>query len=159
MRKITSLAERLAAGSRRDLKTGCILWTKYGLPSGYGLLYTGNGHAGTHKGHLTHRVAYELAYGPIPEGFVVCHKCDTPACVNPDHLFVGTQAANILDKVLKGRQQKGETHVSSKLSQADVLEIRKLAAAGVTQRELARRFGTHFGNINAIVLRKSWRHV
>ncbi len=57
-----------------------------------------------YKNQYAHRVAYELATGPIPEGMVVCHRCDTPACINPDHLFVGTQQDNIADMHRKGRR-------------------------------------------------------
>jgi hypothetical protein len=62
--------------------------------------------------HYAHRWAWVRANGPIPEGQKVLHTCDVPACVNPAHLFLGTQAANMADKVAKGRQAKGETHGS-----------------------------------------------
>lgn len=78
---------------------GCWLWTANTRPNGYGLF----GSVGAH------RVAYELCVGPIPSGMYVCHRCDNPACVRPDHLFVGTQLDNMRDMVTKGRgRQPGE---------------------------------------------------
>jgi hypothetical protein len=87
-----SLDRRLKAGVTIDPKTGCHVWTgsKYGR--GYGNLQI-----------ATHRLAWELANGPIPEGLSILHRCDNPACCNPDHLFLGTQADNMADKVRKGR--------------------------------------------------------
>jgi hypothetical protein len=83
----------------------CWLWTGRTNPTrGYGRMYY-NRHDTD-----THRIAWELMHGPIPTDMVVCHRCDNPPCVNPDHLFLGTHADNVADKVAKGRQAKGETH-------------------------------------------------
>lgn len=85
----------------------CWLWTGRMNPvRGYGRCYYRK------RDIDTHRIAWELTYGPIPDGLVVCHRCDNPPCVNPDHLFLGTQADNVADKVAKNRQAKGETHGS-----------------------------------------------
>jgi predicted XRE-type DNA-binding protein len=107
-----------------------------------------------------HRVAYELAIGPSPEGMCVCHNCDNPSCVNPAHLFLGTQADNMADKVSKGRLRcgRGETQGSAKLTQAKVDEIRELyAGRQFTQSALARAFGVSQMHISDIVRGKCWK--
>jgi hypothetical protein len=107
-----------------------------------------------------HRVAYMEHFGPIPEGKVVMHTCDNPACVNPEHLKVGTQADNIADKVKKGRQAKGTLIGSAKLNEKQVSEIRDLyAKGGETHQSLAKVFGVSRSLITAILNRKWWAHV
>ena len=82
---------------------------------GYGSVYINNG---TKKGTtaLAHRVVYEGMVGPIPEGMYLCHHCDNPKCVRPDHIFVGTDADNKADMYAKGRHSHGETHWKSKVT-------------------------------------------
>lgn len=110
-----------------------------------------------------HRVAWELTNGPIPVGMVVCHRCDNRFCVNPSHLFLGTQADNIADKVKKGRQSKGPEHgryKCCKLTPDDVRAIRKIwSEGGVTQRELAAAFGVDQARISEVVNRKTFKHI
>ncbi len=114
---------------------------------------------------LTHRFAYELAYGPIPTGAhhgttCVCHKCDNRLCCNPSHLFLGTMADNHRDRDAKERQPRGETNGWHKLTEEDVLAIRKEYIPGVvTQTELARKFGVVTSCISTIVRRVGWKHV
>lgn len=83
--------------------TGCFLWTSSLRSSGYGELWVKRG------GQAAHRLAYEHHVGPIPPGLCVLHRCDTPACVNPEHLFVGTNQDNVDDKMRKGRHKHGQT--------------------------------------------------
>ena len=85
-------------------------------PKGYGQLSHGR-----HGHRKAHRLAYELAFGPIPAGMLVCHSCDNPCCVNTEHLWLGTPQDNMTDKTLKGRQRSG----NQKLTEIDVADIRK----------------------------------
>lgn len=128
-----SLVERL---KRRTMVDGeCWLWTGSTLAHfGYGQI-TSEG-----KTLLVHRVAYEQLVGAIPEGINVLHQCDRPACWNPAHLFLGTHADNVADKVAKGRQYRGERHHCFTLTDDDLRDAAALNAAGESWRSLARRF-------------------
>lgn len=107
-----------------------------------------------------HRVAFELSVGPIPEGLHVLHKCDTPACARPDHLFLGTNRDNVDDKVAKGRLLIGERAVNAKLSCDDVIEIRRAyAAKEAAYLDLGERFGVSKYTIRGVVRRESWKHL
>jgi hypothetical protein len=109
-----------------------------------------------------HRVSWELHRGLIPDGLYVLHQCDTPLCVNPNHLFLGTQSDNIKDAFVKGRKtsprNSGEGHPMSKLTNEDVRRIREMGGT-TTQQELARRFKVHQSNISNILLGKRWSHI
>jgi hypothetical protein len=123
----------------------------------------------------THRFAWRLAYGPIPEGLFVLHKCDVRACVRPDHLFLGTAKDNADDMIAKGRaklidesgarrvgtkQVRGTEHGSAKLDESAVVAIRDAyAAAEGSYTELASRFGTSWSNVRLIVKGRTWKHL
>lgn len=99
-----------------------------------------------------HRVAYELAHGPIPEGLGVLHRCDNPPCCNPDHLYVGDQRANVQDAIERGRASpppllRGEDHPNSKIPDAELPVILARLAAGETQTAIARDYGVSQGAI------------
>lgn len=109
----------------------------------------------------THRLAWELKYGPILEGMCVCHHCDNPACCNPAHLFLGTPADNAHDRNEKGRSRgggmRGAENGNSKLTQEDVREMRHLHTTGRhSQAELSKRFGVTQAHVGRIVCRESW---
>ena len=140
-----SIVERL---QRRTLVDGeCWLYTGRRQAFGYGEI-TSDG-----KTLLAHRAAYAELVGQIPQGMNVLHRCDRPACWNPKHLFTGTHADNVADKVAKrrhvfghrhpwyGRKNSGDAHVSSKLSEADVADIRLLAGFGLSHSAIAREYG------------------
>ncbi len=132
------LAERLAA-RLVAVDSGCIEWTGYRRPLGYGEIGVGRRDEGT---VATHRAAWELAHGPIPAGMFVCHRCDNPPCCNVDHLFLGTCADNVADMVAKGRGARGDRLPHTKLSDDDVARLRRIAAGGgVTQQQIAAAFG------------------
>lgn len=135
-----------------DKSGDCWEWT--GGVDRYGRFWTGSHSA------LAHRVSWELANGPVPDGLCVLHSCDNPVCVNPDHLFVGTNADNTQDALQKGRLifPRGEHHGNSRLTEADVLAIRE-AARHASQAQVAAQFGTHQGTISKIVNGKLWTHL
>jgi len=110
---------------------------------------------------MAHRFSYELHNGAIPDGLICCHRCDTPACVNPDHLYVGTDADNVADRERRGRSRHaiGTAHGLAKLDDDRVRSIREQAAAGVAKKALARAFGVSDTVIYSIVNRQTWRHV
>ncbi len=104
-----------------------------------------------------HRVAWILTFGPIPEGLLCCHHCDNPGCCNPYHLFLGTIRDNNVDSFRKGRTARGEKQGGSKLTEEDVLEIRRLYKAKErNQQDLADKFGVSHVTISRIVRRKRW---
>jgi hypothetical protein len=133
---------------------GCWLWLGGKDGDGYGLLEVYG------KGFRAHRLAYEHWHGPIGEGLYVLHRCDDPSCVNPDHLWMGTQAENIADMYAKGRQanRRGEYHGRAKLTADMVCEIR-LLQSDFTLVELARRFMVSPRLISKILKGELWQHV
>lgn len=137
-------------------KTSCWEWTGAKKAQGYGKINE-NG-----KQRNAHRVFWEMFYGPIEDGLVCCHVCDNRKCVNPSHLFLGTQADNLRDMTAKGRRasRPGMATVTAKLSDADVLEIRRLADSGADNwSDVARKFGVSYGTISKVVTRRSWGHI
>lgn len=128
----------------------CWIWT--GMTSGpYGLFGSGDYRTSPH------RFSFELHNGPIPDGLHVCHNCDSPLCCNPAHLFPGTPADNIADKVSKDRQAKGETIGTSKLTKEQVISIRQRYAEGAVQRQIAKEFNITPTMVGYIVHRKFWQ--
>lgn len=134
-------------------KTGCWEWRGGKISAGYGsfTLYK--------ETYLAHRVAYGVKYGLIPEGFVICHRCDNPSCINPEHLFLGTMSDNIKDRDTKGRTTRGESQHASKLTRQGVLDIRRKLAEGVRQKDVAKQYSLHQTTISLIKMRKNWRHI
>jgi hypothetical protein len=112
------------------------------------------------KSVKAYRYSWELHFGAIPDGQDVCHHCDNPLCVRPDHLFIGTAADNRADCVAKDRHNRGVRNGSAKLSDTDVIEIRRAYdARETTQYALASRFSVSVPMINLIVNRKNWTHI
>lgn len=106
-----------------------------------------------------HRASYEIHKGPIPEGLKVLHRCDNPPCCNPNHLFLGTDAENVADKVGKKRHAFGERAASAKLAEADINEIRQLHKSGFSASKIAATYKVSPSTINRIVKGKGWTHV
>ena len=107
---------------------------------------------------LSHRFSYEVYNSPIPDGMFVCHKCDNPSCVNPNHLFLGTRNDNSQDMVNKGRSLKGERNPKSKLTVDDVKQIRiMLKENKIPQQQIAQMFGVKQPAISFIKTEKYWR--
>lgn len=136
----------------------CWTWTGATLSNGYGVFGSPRG-----ESRLAHRVAYRLAHGEIPSGLFVCHSCDNRKCVNPAHLFAGTQKENIADMYRKGREAgcgvRGEKNPSAKFGAADAALMRHLADCGVQPRRLAGLFGVTRSTVSRVALRQSWAHV
>ena len=110
----------------------------------------------------THRFVWEECYGPIPEGMLVCHRCDNPRCINPEHLFLGTIEENNRDRDNKGRQASGERQSKSKLTYRDVVTIRDRCSRGHSKNGihgLAAEFGVTDATIAAVVNRRTWKCV
>ena len=158
------------------METPCWAWTAYIGLHGYGNFKI------RQKFFKAHRASWMIHNGGIPHngsyhGICVCHRCDNRACVNPDHLFLGTQTDNILDMQSKGRGvqlcgdkhvsrlhpellPRGESHGRAKLTALQVGEIRAIyASGGFAQRKLAAKFGVATTLISSIILRKIWRHI
>ena len=146
----------------------CWNWTAAKFHDGYGM-YQVKGLA-----KRVHRFVYKELVGPIPEGLLVCHKCDNPACVNPDHLFLGTPAENSADMVRKQRQARGDRNglranpksvlrgqdsPAAKLTDEDVRAIRKLAKPGIARWKVGARFNISAGTVNDILHGRTWKHV
>ncbi len=117
------------------------------------------GHGPDYVKRPAHRVAWELAYGSIPGGLFVLHRCDNPVCVNPAHLFLGTHQDNMRDRQMKQRHAYGERSPMAKLTLEQIQDIRRRHAAGETQTALAREYGVRQGHVSRIIRRASWRHV
>jgi hypothetical protein len=119
-------------------EAGCWLWTGALMPQGYGSI----GVPGTRTTTLAHRASYEVHRGEIPPGMFVCHTCDVRRCINPDHLWLGTQADTMADMVAKGRANpvRGEANANCKLTWDEVQEIRRLSALGAPDADLAHQF-------------------
>lgn len=151
------LPKRFAAYVGEPDTNGCTVWTGTKHTAGYGVIGTG-GRSG--KTVLAHRLSYEITYGPIPPGLHVCHHCDNPPCVNPKHLFLGTDADNSDDKCNKGRMPIGESRSYAKLTDESVRQIRaRYAAGGISQRALGREYGISSGIVSEVISRKRWTHV
>lgn len=131
----------------------CWLWKQGGHTFGYGSIQFRG------ERHLAHRLAWCLTHGDIPEGKHVCHKCDTPQCCNPSHLFIGTAKDNQDDCTIKRRRPRGGTHGMSKLTDEKVREIRCLHAQGVPLITISKQFGVGSSNLIFIVRRQTWTHV
>lgn len=137
-------------GKQRD----CWEWAGYKDPNGYGRLNVDG------IPQLASRISYLIAFGDIPKGKVVCHKCDNPGCVRPDHLFVGEQADNVADMHRKGRARKrgsiGTNHSAAKLTEDAALDIWNSPESTAA---LAQKYSVSRATVHSVRVGKTWRHV
>lgn len=142
----------------------CWVWTAATLEKGYGALHIKpENRRNSVRGHFAigaHRFSWELINGPQPKGMQVCHKCDNPPCVNPDHLFLGTNADNVADMIKKGRQARWEKNGHAKLTLEQVREIRRTY---VPRKGMLRIFATQFsvsvGAIHGVLFGGNWKGI
>lgn len=132
---------------------GCHYWVGAVLPTGYGQV-TING-----KSQKAHRASYQIYKGKIPNGVNVCHSCDNRLCVNPDHLWLGTQKENVADMFAKNRQadRRGEKSWNAKLTEEHVFNIRRIAEAGMTNRFIANLYDISQQQVSKITTRTRWK--
>lgn len=136
--------------------TGCWLWTDHTDRDGYGSITI------ERKNKKAHRLSYEIFFGKIPDELSICHKCDTPECVNPSHLFAGTAKDNNRDCISKGRFKKapgfksGEQNPNSKLTEK-ITNLIRLKYGKTSAKELANEFGISKGHIHKIIRNEIWK--
>lgn len=134
----------------------CWEWEGSGNGEGYGRLRVSG------KGVVAHRFSWEIHFGKIDDGLFVCHHCDNPACVNPNHLFLGTNQDNMIDMVKKGRNspRRGVKNNKAKLTPDKVRKIRSLYREGeLSQYAIAKMFGVGQPCIKDVVNHNTWRHI
>lgn len=156
-RRPVPLVDRFWANTSRRDSNECWEWRGGKLPAGYGRICIG-GDKG--KTLLAHRVSWEIHHGPIENGLHVLHRCDNPACVNPHHLFLGSNADNMADKAAKNRNNSpsGPSNGAAVLSRSDVDAIRKQYASGrQSQKQISVEYGVSQTLVSAIIRRKVWQ--
>ena len=147
----TDVVDRIEQYSTPEPNTGCWLWFGYVDKDGYGRLRFG------YKDWLAHRLSFAIKNKYWPP--VVRHKCDTPSCVNPDHLEGGTSLENRRDCCDRDRQTKGAKHWSAKLSEVEVKEIKLRFSRGETTVEISKIYGVCYSTISRIKRGLIWTHI
>jgi hypothetical protein len=145
--------ERIEVKVLRIPEAGCWVWMGSTQVRGYGEIISNN------RKHLAHRASYEAFVGKIPKGMYVCHACDNVACVNPNHLFLGTQKQNLQDMANKGRSTRGVKNPMAKLTEEQVKEIKRGFAVGKTDVELSVQFNISRSTIYGIRNRRLWSYI
>lgn len=144
--------ERFWSNVKKGRKRECWPWTGRLFKDGYGEFFFGN------KRFRAHRVAFRIAYGPVPPDQQVLHKCDTPSCCNPDCLYAGTHTQNMTDKAAR-TQYRGERHHNAVLTTNAVREIRTMLKNQERISDIAQHFSVSEQTIHRIAKNKTWRHV
>jgi hypothetical protein len=152
--KGTPISQRLELQTVPVAECGCWIWMGKLNQYGYGRINIGGAYQGTH------RVSWEVHRGKIPDGLHVLHHCDIRSCINPDHLFIGTDADNVRDCIKKGRARhvgmKGEKHHKAKVTAKQVLMIR---TSQKKPKFFIEKFGLSKSQVSAIRTKRSWSHI
>lgn len=150
--KIPTLNQKALARFNEHVMRGkdCWLWTGAPNGEGYGRIMIDC------VRYQAHRIAYLIKHGSIPFGLLVCHKCDVRLCVNPSHLFLGTDADNIKDRDQKRRQSKGSHRPGAKITEVQAVAIRSDPR---THRTIAKEYGIATCNVTQIKNHNAWKHV
>lgn len=155
MVKQKSVQDRFMDKVMPEPNTGCWIWTAGTNIKGYGTFGIGQ----RRMSSTSHRVSYEMFVGEIPENMHVLHHCDNTFCVNPDHLWLGTNLDNMKDRSKKNRQARGGLHAFAKVTEIDVLIIREARAKGFLIADIARYFNVGNTCIVNIIHRINWKHI
>jgi hypothetical protein len=145
--------ERIESKVERIPEAGCWIWMGATQVRGYGEIISNN------RKYLAHRASYEAFIGEIPKGMYVCHACDNVYCVNPAHLFLGTQKQNLQDMASKGRSTIGERNPMAKLTEDDIKDIKYLISTGLSDTKISVEFCVSRQTINNIRNGKVWKNV
>lgn len=143
----------------KKLDNNCWEWTSGKYCTGYGMFCA---RRGKRKTFLAHRISWMIYNNAsILNRVMVCHTCDNRLCVNPEHLYLGTGFDNNRDTIERnrGNRLRGSKCSWARLTDADVIEIRRLKALGVRQREIARKYDFDQASISNIVNYKNWKHI
>lgn len=141
---------------KKDIEEKCWIWMGYKDKLGYGQ-FQFRYPVQVKRNLRAHRSSYELTYGSITEELFVCHKCDNPSCVNPHHLFLGTNYDNVMDRVQKDRSAKGEKNGRSKLTIIKANEIRHKFSIGTTIEDMCSLYLVDESTIRGILQGKKWK--
>jgi len=157
------MKDRLLSRVRKQQDSGCWIWQGATKGMGYGYLTVGSRVDNSRRTALAHRESYAAFVGEIPKGMYVCHHCDIPACINPDHLFIGTNQDNVDDREMKGRNDtsgiklRHESHPAAKLKWIDIRRIRTdVEVKGWTQQKIADEMGVSRSTIKDILHMRTW---
>ena len=164
VRRSTPAIERVLDKVEIVTESGCWIFMGALNDAGYGIVGLGGRGDGVDRAH---RVTYRHFNGDIPEGLFVCHRCDVPSCCNPHHLFPGTPQANHDDMRAKKRHSnpprnhhdRGEHRYNAKLTETDVIEIKRLAASGMTGYRISKIYPVCMSQIYRVLRGEEWRHV
>lgn len=144
---------KILKSSKLNIVSGCWEWTAGLMWAGYGIIGIDR------KSRLAHRVSYAAFIKEIPDGMFVCHRCDNRKCVNPDHLFLGTNAENMADMSAKGRSPRGDRSGKAVLSNEDVKSIKAMLGCGKRIVDIARQFRVNASSISNIKSGRNWSHI
>ncbi len=148
------LIDRFNAKYQKD-ESGCWIWIASCAGMGYGQIKL----PGERRQIYAHRLSYLIHKGPLPEGKHICHTCDNPKCVNPDHLFVGTSQDNHDDMTKKKRHTYGQRSATAKITEEQARQVLGMVGLGIKQNVIAKTFGLSQVQISRIKLGKRWKHL